>query len=169
MKDYFFYLLFLLMLATLTGCVDKSRVYEKNVDFKKKYWDIDSVPTFTFTIPDSTKVYNIYWNVRNTTTYPYRNLYITYYLEDSLGTTLSSALHDMTLFDPTTGKPYGDGFGGVYDHQFLALPQRKFANNGKYQIRLKQYMRTDSLPEILSIGVRIEEDTPESIQVGQSK
>ena len=169
MKDHFFYLLFLLILTTLTGCLDKSRVYEKNVDFKKKYWDIDSVPTFTFTIPDSTKVYSIYWNVRNTTTYPYRNLYITYYLEDSLGTTLSSALHDMTLFDPTTGKPYGDGFGGVYDHQFLALPQYKFENNGKYQIRLKQYMRTDSLPEILSVGVRIEEADPASTQIDQGK
>lgn len=169
MKNYFFYLLFLLILSTLTGCLDKSRVYEKNVDFKKKYWDIDSVPTFTFTIPDSTKVYNIYWNVRNTTTYPYRNLYITYYLEDSLGTALSSALHDMTLFDPATGEPYGDGFGGVYDHQFLALPQHKFTNNGVYQIRLKQYMRTDSLPEILSVGVRIEQVAPSSIKASQSQ
>lgn len=168
MKNQFFYLLFTVIFVALTGCLDNDRIYEKNVDFKKKYWDIDSVPSFTFSIPDSTKAYNIYWNVRNTTTYPYRNIYVTYYLEDSLGTTLSSALHDMTLFDPVTGEPYGDGFGGVYDHQFLALPQQKFTNNGKYQIKLKQYMRTDSLPEILSVGIRVEETTPSSVQAGQS-
>ena len=157
MKNYFFFLLFTLATILLTSCLDKSRVYEKNADFSQKYWDIDSVPTFKFTIPDADKAYNIYWNVRNTASYPYRNLYLTYYLEDSLGTTLSSALHDMTLFEPKTGEPYGDGFGGVYDHQFLALPQQKFSNNGTYLIKLKQYMRTDSLPEILSVGVRIEE------------
>lgn len=168
-KNHLFYLLFLFVGTTLTSCLDKDRVYEKNVDFTQKYWDIDSVPAFTFTIPDSTKVYDIYWNVRNTTTYPYRNLYITYYLEDSLGTPLSSALHDMTLFDPTTGEPYGDGFGGIYNHQFLALPQHKFPNKGKYQIKLKQYMRTDSLPEILSVGVRVEESSLSSTKVDQNQ
>ncbi len=161
MRKHFFYLPFLLVIATFTSCLDKARVFEENKDFEAKYWDIDSIPSFTFTVPDSTKLYNIYWNVRNTTNYPYRNLYITYYLEDSLGTPLSSALHDMTLFDPVTGEPYGDGFGGIYEHQFLALPQHKFSNDGSYQIKLKQYMRTDSLPEILSVGVRVEEAAAE--------
>jgi gliding motility-associated lipoprotein GldH len=169
MKNYYFFLILSLATTILTSCLDKTRIYEKNVDFEKKYWDIDSFPTFTFTIPDAAKAYNIYWNVRNTAAYPYRNLYITYYLEDSLGTTLSSALHDMTLFDPKTGEPYGDGFGGVYDHQFLALPQHKFSTNGTYLIKLKQYMRTDSLPEILSVGVRIEETDALPLQTDPSE
>ena len=168
MKKHFFLLLFLSTTTLFQSCLDKTRVYEKNIDFNQKYWDIDSVPTFSFTIPDAGKAYDIYWNVRNTASYPYRNLYLTYYLEDSLGTSLSSALHDMVLFEPKTGEPYGDGFGGVYDHQFLALPQQKFPAKGTYSIKLKQYMRTDSLPEILSVGVRVEETGALSASTSQN-
>ncbi len=154
------FLVFFIFMLLLSGCFDDSRIYEKNVDFSGKYWDIDTVPEFEFIIQDTAKAYNIYWNVRNTVSYPFRNLYLTYYMEDTLGNQVSSNLHDMTLFDPVTGKPYGSGSGDIFDHQFLALPDQKFEKTGKYKIKLKQYMRMDSLPEVLSVGIRVEEAVP---------
>ena len=140
----------------LSSC-DKHRVYEANVDFPNKQWAVDSVPAFEFEVTDPSKPYNIYWNVRNTVAYPYRNLYLTYYIEDTAGHQITTDLHNMLLFEPKTGEPYGSGLGDIFSHQFMALPNFKFEKAGMYRIRLEQYMRTDTLPEIVSVGTRVED------------
>ena len=145
-----------LITLPLSSC-DESRVYEENVDFPRKQWAVDSIPSFEFEIDDPSKPYNIYWNVRNTVAYPYRNLYLTYYIEDTTGRRITTDLHNMLLFEPKTGKPYGSGLGDIFSHQFMALPNFKFDKAGMYRIRLEQYMRTDTLPEILSVGTRVED------------
>ncbi len=144
-----------LLLLVLTRC-DDNRVYEDNTDFDQTVWAADSLLNFRFQIDEPEQAYNIYWNVRNTVSYPFRNLYLTYYLEDTLGNTLKTDLYEMKLFEPRTGKPYGSGLGDIFSHQILALPNYKFDTAGMYQIRLQQYMRQDTLPEILSVGVRVE-------------
>lgn len=149
-------LLFVVGLLPLLASCDENRVYEANVDFPDKQWAVDSIPAFEFEVTDPSKSYNIYWNVRNTVAYPYRNLYLTYYIEDTAGHQLTKDLHNMLLFEPKTGKPYGSGLGDIFSHQFMALPNYKFDKAGMYRIRLEQYMRTDTLPEILSVGTRVE-------------
>ena len=146
------------MMLLSTSC-DENRVYEKNVDFPNQRWAVDSIPSFEFEISDASKPYNIYWNVRNTVAYPYRNLYLTYYIEDTAGRRLTTDLHNMVLFEPQTGKPYGSGLGDIFSHQFMALPNFKFDRAGVYRIRLEQYMRTDTLPEVVSVGTRVEDAT----------
>jgi gliding motility-associated lipoprotein GldH len=152
--DTRFAALFIALLA-FAGC-DDNQVYEKNVDFKQKVWAADSLPVFQFQINNPDQPYNIYWNVRNTVSYPFQNLYLTYYLEDTVGNTITEDLYQIDLFEPRTGKPYGSGLGDIFSHQILALPNYQFDSAGMYQIRLEQYMRRDSLPEILSVGVRVE-------------
>ena len=153
---YFFLSAFLY----LTSC-DQNRLYEENYNFEQKVWLADTVPAFQFEISDPELTYNIFWNVRNTLDYPYHNLYLTYYLEDTLGRRVSTDLHNMLLFDPKTGEPYGSGMGDIFTHQIMALPDYQFDTAGVYRIRLEQYMRTDSLKDILTVGVRLEENTVE--------
>lgn len=148
--------LLIISVMLLAGC-DSNRVYEKNIDFRNKQWVVNDTVKFQFEIKAPQKAYNVYWNVRNSISYPYRNLYLTYYLEDTLGHRIAKDLHNVLLFEPKTGKPYGDGLGDIFTHQFLALPGYKFDTAGIYQIRLEQYMRTDTLQDILSVGVRVEE------------
>ena len=142
---------------SFTSC-DENRVFDENYDFEQKVWLNDTVPSFEFEISDTDQTYNLLWNVRNTIDFPYRNLYVTYYLEDTLGRRLSTDLHNMMLFDSKSGKPYGSGMGDIFSHQIMALPGYRFDTAGVYRIRLEQYMRTDSLKNILSIGVRVEEN-----------
>lgn len=142
-------------LCWLSAC-DENRVYEKNYDFANKAWPVDTIPTFEFEVQDTEQRYNIFWNVRNSIDYPYRNLYLTYYLEDTLGQSIATDLHNMHLFDPKTGEPYGSGLGDIFEHQIMALPNYKFDTAGVYRLRLEQYMRTDTLKDILSVGVRVE-------------
>ena len=145
----------ILLLLGLTQC-DDNRVFEENTDFDQTVWIADSLPSFRFQIDEAGQTYNIYWNVRNTVAYPFRNLYLTYYLEDTLGHIIKTDLYEMNLFEARTGEPYGSGLGDIFSHQILALPNYKFDTAGMYKIRLQQYMRRDSLPEILSVGVRVE-------------
>jgi gliding motility-associated lipoprotein GldH len=148
--------LFLLISFFWLSACDENRVYEENQDFGQKVWLVDSVPAFEFEITDPQQPYNIYWNIRNTLNYPFHNLYLTYYLEDTLGRRIATDLHNMLLFDPKTGEPYGSGLGDIFSHQIMALPTYKFDSAGIYRIRLQQYMRTDTLKDILSVGVRVE-------------
>lgn len=153
----YFRLFFPILTITFLAACDEGRVYEENVDFTNKKWVVDTVPSFEFEIEDPSKPYNIYWNVRNTVAYPYRNLYLTYYIEDTTGRRITTDLHNMLLFEPKTGKPYGSGLGDIFSHQFMALPDYKFDQAGVYRVRLEQYMRTDTLPEIVSVGMRVED------------
>ena len=149
-----------LLLLILFSCSDPRRVYEQNTDFSKNLWLADSVVQFEFEITESDLNYNLYYNVRNSISYPYHNLYVRHTLEDSLGTTLSSALQNMDLFDPITGNPLGDGLGDIFDHRILAVSNQRFPENGLYRFKIQQFMRQDSLPLILSVGLRVEKAAP---------
>ena len=95
----------LLALLLLIGC-DPSRILEVNHDLKESYWHKDSVRKFSFIIPE-TGEHNIYINLRNSEAYPYHNVFITYFLEDSLENEIESKLVDYNLFNSQTGFPYG--------------------------------------------------------------
>ena len=150
---------FLVVVISLlfTSC-DSNRVYEYNADFKDRAWKTSDTTVFDFYIRDTGKRYNIYYNVRNSIDYPYARLFVNYSLTDSLGNPIEKKLIPQDLFDQKTGRPNGDsGLGDIYDHQFLLLKNFEFKYYGKYLINLQQYMRQDTLPGILAIGVRVEE------------
>jgi gliding motility-associated lipoprotein GldH len=139
----------------LSAC-DTNAVYKSIEDLDDGKWFIKTVPTFDFEIKDFNASYNIYYYVRNSRDYPYYNLYLTHYLTDTKGKKLSVVLDQVDLFDPKTGKPLGSGLGDIYDHKILVMKNYHFPANGKYKMQLKQYMRQDPLPNILSIGIAIE-------------
>lgn len=149
-------LFILLTLGFVCWACDPDRVYEKYNDIPENQWFIDSLQTYTFTIDDPALAYNLYYNVRNSISYPYYNLFVTYYLTDAKGKQLSSQLQELMLMDAKTGKPLGDGVGDIFDHQISLLSNYKFPQKGSYTVKIKQYMRKDPLPEIMSIGIRVE-------------
>ncbi|WP_157558439.1 gliding motility lipoprotein GldH [Microscilla marina] len=149
----------LLCIIGLNAC-DSSRIFEQNVDIVQSKWYKDSVLKFTFEITDTLSRYKFYYNIRNTVSYPFYNMYVTYYLVDSLDRRIASDLQNIDLMHPKTGKPYGDGLGDIFSHQLLALSNVKFLKRGKYTFKIKHYMRRDPLPEVVSMGLRIEKVPP---------
>ncbi|MCC9137294.1 gliding motility lipoprotein GldH [Pontibacter silvestris] len=146
------------LLLLLSSC-DPARVYEQNVDFEESNWSIEDAPVFEFEITDTTQTYNVYFNVRYNLQYDFYNLYIRNQLVGPDNTVLSSQLHELLLMDPKTGKPLGNGSSDVYDLQARALKSIKLPKVGKYKLKLTQYMRRDPLPNILAVGVRVEQNT----------
>lgn len=152
-------LIFLLAIASLcfVSC-DSNRVYEYNHDFRDRTWKTSDTTVFDFYIRDTGKKYNLYYNVRNSVDYPYARLFVHYSLTDSIGNALEKKLISQDLFDQKTGRPNGESsIGDIYDHQFPLLQNFEFKHYGKYVIHLEQYMRQDTLPGILAVGVRVEE------------
>lgn len=134
---------------------DSSRIYEDYVDFENAFWHIDSVKTFSFQIEDTTHKYNLYATIRNASSYPFYNLYYQFQLTDAQDSIITEALKESNLFNPKTGKPYGSGLGDLFDHSFLLDEGTTFPRSGNYKIKLQQSMRKDTLPFILSVGVKV--------------
>ncbi|MCG8307065.1 MAG: gliding motility lipoprotein GldH [Cytophagales bacterium] len=144
-----------LLLFFITGC-DKQRVYEGKKDFSEGYWIFNNPAEFEFEIKDTDRSYDLLFNIRNSAKYQYQNIYLQYYLEDSTGRLLSKELKNIQLFNPITGIPLGKGIGDLFDVERKFLEHYTFGNPGKYQLRIDQFMRQDSLPEILAVGLRVE-------------
>lgn len=159
MQKLFQLFLMVMTFNTLTSCDDK-RLYEQNNSFSDQFWMSDSLQTFEVDIQDKSLAYNVYLNVRNSSTYPYYNIYINYSLYGTQGKVLAKELVSNNLFESKIGKPLGQsGIGDVFDHQFLVLKNHQFEHTGKHVFELQQYMRTDTLKGVLAVGVRVEKST----------
>jgi len=140
----------------LIAC-DENRVSEQITDLEQRQWLVTDTPRFEFAINDVNKQYNLYCNIRNSVAYPYSRFFFTYYLQDSSGIEIKKDLVTEFLFDAKTGKPFGkSGIGDLYDHQFLLLKAYQFKNKGVYRVKFEQFMRMDTLPGILAVGLRVE-------------
>lgn len=142
------------LLALLSAC-DPNHVFEENTDFANYSWDVQKKPTFSFAIADTVALYDVYFNVRNASVYPYYNLFVKATLSGPPGVESTARLHQMLLMDAKTGEPQGSGTGDLYDHSFRALPRQRFGRPGRYTITLEQYMRQDQLPGLMAVGVRV--------------
>lgn len=148
------FLMPVILVVGLCAC-DSNRVYEQNRDFNTKHWAVDSVAEFKFEA-DKDQVYNVYINLRNSIEYGFYNIYMQYSLEDTLGNVIQSDLVDYNLFEPKTGKPYGQGLGDIFSHQLPLMENYTFEKTGGYLIKLQQFMRKEELEGILSVGIRLE-------------
>lgn len=146
---------FFLLIILFAGC-DENRIFEQNIKFSERFWTIDETVVFDFNIDNINQNYNFYFNLRNSLLYPYQNIYLSYSLEDTLGNVYSTDLANIDLFNRKTGKPLGDGLGDIFDHQYKVIDNYEFNNPGVYRFKIKQYMRMDTLPEIMSVGLKID-------------
>jgi gliding motility-associated lipoprotein GldH len=155
------FLVVLVCLISLVTACDSRRIYEDTRDFNDRSWRMTDTARFEFFILDPGKKYNLYYNIRNSLDYPYARLFVNYSLQDSTGAELQKKLISEYLFDQKTGQPQGSsGLGDLYDHRFPLLNEYKFRHSGKYKLELEQFMRMDTLPGVLSVGLRVETAPP---------
>lgn len=158
LSKYFIAIILIISVSIFNLACDEKTVFNQNKDFDNAKWLIKDECKFEFEIDDPNQTYKLYYNVRNNLTYAYYNLYITRYLFDEKGKKLDENLDELMLADEKTGKPLGTGLGDIFDHKILIKKEMKFPKKGKYVIKIKQFMRQDPLPDILSFGVAIEKN-----------
>ncbi|WNB17375.1 gliding motility lipoprotein GldH [Marivirga arenosa] len=150
----FIYIISAIILFT-SACTE-DRYFEENIDFTDRSWNMQDSVLFQFEIDSIELPYRVKLNLRNTMDYPYRNIYVQYYLKDS-SEILNENLQNIKLFEAKTGKPFGDRQSEIYSHQLLIQDSVYFPKKGKYTIQLEQYMREKELEGIVSAGIKIEQ------------
>jgi gliding motility-associated lipoprotein GldH len=135
------------------GC-DRNRVFENNIDIPDYIWNVKNKLSFDVTIEDTVSLHNLYVNVRHASQYPYANLYLFITIKFPNGKLAKDTL-ECVLSDGS-GKWKGEGMGDIWDNQILWKPNVKFPLTGKYTFEYEQAMRTEQVPFVMDVGLRVE-------------
>lgn len=137
----------------LTSC-DTNQVFEKNVELIDYTWNKDSIVKIDVDIKDTISPHNIYINVRNTSRYEMQNLFLFINTTSPNGIVLRDTF-ECYLADER-GKWIGNGWGDIFDNQFIYKQNIRFPVSGTYHFEYIQAMRKEKLKYISDIGLRIE-------------
>ena len=140
----------------IQGCI-QSNVYEKNITIANNKWAHKHKPVFEFEITDTAANYLVYFTIRHTDAYPFSNIWMNVHTTMP-GSTKAQMLRTEVPLAEEDGKWMGRTFNEICSQQLLLTKDGSvhFDKKGKYVIKLEQIMRQDPLPEILSIGLRLE-------------
>lgn len=150
------------LIVFITTSCNQDIFYEKIDKIPNETWNVNNKLVYEFEIKDSMAFYDIYINVRNTTDYPYQNLYIFLTNQFPSGIQMVDTL-GCVLCDPF-GKWYGKGNGNMKENKFLLRKQVRFQQKGKYIFTVQQGMREDDLKGIANFGITFENYKPEKKQ-----
>lgn len=151
--------LFVLIIFSLISC-DKKRVFD---DYKSvgNAWIKDSIVEFDFKQEDTTKLYNLFVNLRANQSYQFNNLYIIVSMERPGGLIKVDTLqYQMTNPD---GSLLGDGFSDIKESKLFYKENLRFDTIGDYKVKIQQAVRQtgkiegiQALEGITEVGFRIE-------------
>ncbi len=130
-------------------------LYEKNVSIPGHSWKSSFKPSYTFTIKDSTRPYQVFLVLRHNEKYNFNNIYLNLYAQAPGGdTAIRIPQQDIALANNEGGWD-ATGMDDIYEHRVkLGAPQTLKA--GTYTFTLEQIMREDPLQNVLSAGLRVE-------------
>jgi len=153
MTKFKFLVVAAIAIAIFSACSD-NYVYNGYVTLPGEQWHADSLASFRVPVSDTVTFYNLYVNVRNTTDYPFQNLYLFIDIAAPNGATARDTF-ECYLADEH-GKWLGKGRGKLRDNRFLYRQNVRFGAQGEYRVTLQQAMRVEQLKGISEIGFRVE-------------
>lgn len=143
----------LLFVLFFSSC-DKNRIFDDYKGIPDNNWSSSNVIKFEVDITDIEVPTNFYINVRNADGYPFNNLFLFIKTTFPDGKMSNDTL-ECILADEN-GKWQGSGMGDIYDNQIPFKKNVRFPAAGKYTFEIQHGMRTDIIPLIMDIGLRIE-------------
>ena len=151
--------LFLLVMICFLSC-DKKRVFDEYKSVGNA-WEKDSIVAFGFKQEDTTKLYNLFVNLRANQAYQFNNLYIIVAMERPGGLTKIDTLqYQMTNPD---GSLLGNGWSDIKESKLFYKENLRFDTIGDYKIKIQQAVRQTGkiegikvLEGITEVGFRIE-------------
>ena len=151
-------LLFLFAAVLLVSC-DKDRVFDE-YKLVGTAWNKDSIVSFDLPEMDTTKVYNLFVNVRDNDKYPYNNIFLVVSMDHPGGLTKVDTLEYQMTDDE--GNLLGNGFSDIKESALFYKEKVRF-KKGKYTVHIRQAVRetgkvsgVKELQGISEVGFRIE-------------
>ncbi len=145
---------FLIIILVIISACNKDDIYNNTHDIKNSTWEASNVINFNFQVEDTLQPYDVYLNLRHTSQYQYRNLFLFIETTSPEGHTVKDTFECM-LADKR-GRWYGKGWGNMYQNKIPYKRYVRFPHSGTYSIEVKQAMRTKKLKHISDIGIEIE-------------
>ena len=134
-------------------------IYEKNTVIPEYKWQSNFSAKGDFVISDTISAYSIYLVLRHTDAYAYNNIWLNIGLQPP-GDSLHIQRVDLKLGSDANGWE-GTGMNDIWEvRKLLNGEPRRFKQPGKYHFSISQAMRDDPLPNIMSVGLRLEKKTP---------
>jgi gliding motility-associated lipoprotein GldH len=143
----------LILAVSLNSC-NNQMIFRENRHINASGWSPSDSLAFTFTIDDTLVPLNLYFNVRNTTDYPYQNLY--FFITTLYPGGEYSRDTAECILAGIDGQWLGKGRGETRDSKFLFRKQVRFRKTGEYTLFVNQAMRENILKGISDIGLIIE-------------
>lgn len=129
-------------------------LYEKSLRIPDQSWSYSNKPSFTFNIPDTAALYNIYIVLRHTDAYRYNNIWLRLGSQ-APGDSMRYQNINLKLGDDKGWEGYG--MDDIFEIRKSITPGPvSFNKSGKYVFTISQIMREDALKHILDVGIRIE-------------
>ncbi len=149
----FSFVLIMTFLLLLLSC--KSRViYTNSMAMAQETWKLIDVSDFKVLITDTVNSNNVFFTIRNGSSYPFRNIFLFVTTTSPDGKKITDTLQ-YNLADEK-GKWFGKGFGDIHE---LNLPYKSnvfFPLKGTYEFKIQHGMRVENLKGVYDFGLRIE-------------
>lgn len=152
-------LLVVAFLAVVAVSCDNSILYQEQKKIADGTWKASDTVFFQFTVNDTLNPVDFYFNLRNSTSYEYQNLYL-FVTAFYPGNTYSRDTLECMLAQDD-GKWLGKGSGRLRDVRFLFRKGVRFRKSGTYTIGINQAMRTEELKGIENVGISIVKNLPD--------
>lgn len=153
MKKIKIAIVFFILTFVFLSC-DKNRVYQEYIKIDNYVWTNDNNIKFEFDIDDTVSLYNVYINVRHVNMYPFSNLWL--FVTSSAPNGAKNIDTVECVLAGSNGKWFGDGSGDIWDYVKPWKQNVRFGHSGKYRVEMEQAMRTEALPGIMDMGLRVE-------------
>jgi len=144
---------FVAALVCASGCGPEA-LYADSLGVDAEGWKSAEAAEFRWEVSDTSRVHDLYIDVRNDATYPFSNMYLFVDFTFPNGKTNRDTLA-LELAD-AQGNWLGSGSGHVHDHRIVWHDDARFPLQGQYAVRIVHAMRRDPLPGITDVGVRVE-------------
>ena len=150
----YIFILITVISCWLTACTQLD-VFEKNKTIPQSSWVTTLQPGFDFIIKDIKAQYNIYIVLRHTDAYRYNNIWLNIGTQ-SPGDTTRFQKFDLQFGTDATGWE-GTGMDDIWEVRKLITNGPVIFNKaGNYHFSVAHIMRENPLPNILSVGLRVE-------------
>jgi gliding motility-associated lipoprotein GldH len=140
-----------LILFLLCSCSGSH--YEKSFTIDNESWDADNILQFKVAINDLTSRHNVLIHIRNTTDYPYSNIFmfihVLYPDNSEKIDTVEGYITD------SKGMWLGSGSGRYKSNDFVYKRNILFPMKGTYIFTVEQAMREESLDGISTVGMEV--------------
>jgi gliding motility-associated lipoprotein GldH len=135
-------------------------LYEKSALVPGHAWKSSYKPSFTFTIKDTSSLYQLLLVLRHDDKYNYNNIWLNISVK-SPGTDTVITFRAVKQLASDEKGWLASGMDDIYEHRISLLKELvennvSFRKYGDYTFTIEQIMREDPLQHVLNVGLRLE-------------